>query len=210
MRRSFSWGLALVILVGLVAGAGMLAPRAWAWLNPQGVSGYPELEDRTSPEALATRTAAQEAWLHSAGWVDQEAGVAHIPVEQAMAMLAEEGVAVRVEEQAGEQAGGGESAAIPEIDPATVSFQSDVLPIFMEHCSKCHGEDEPEEGLVLLSHRDVMLGSLYGSVVSPGDPDNSYLVEMIVSGKMPKRGDPLSPEEIGTIIAWVKAGAPDN
>jgi hypothetical protein len=49
-----------------------------------------------------------------------------------------------------------------------------------------------------------------GPVIEPGDPDNSYLVELIVKGEMPKRGDPLSPDQIEIITAWIEAGAPEN
>ena len=33
---------------------------------------------------------------------------------------------------------------------------------------------------------------------------------VISTGKMPKRGDPLTQEEIDVIVAWIKAGALDN
>ncbi len=96
------------------------------------------------------------------------------------------------------------------VTPETVSFASDVLPLFVEYCAECHGDDNPEEGLVLTSHKDVMLGSFYGSVIKPNDPAGSYLLELVETGQMPKRGDDLSPSEIDTIIAWINAGAPDN
>ena len=96
------------------------------------------------------------------------------------------------------------------VDLTNVSFQKNVLPIFQQHCLKCHGNDNPEEGLELTKYRTVMTGSENGSVVEPGDPDNSYLVKMIVSKKMPKKGPPLSSTDIETIIAWIKAGAKDN
>ena len=39
----------------------------------------------------------QEKQLHSYGWVDQKAGVAHIPIDRAMELLAERGLPVRSE-----------------------------------------------------------------------------------------------------------------
>jgi len=91
-----------------------------------------------------------------------------------------------------------------------VNFNDDVLPIFLEHCAECHGDDDPDEGLVLTSYDDVMAGSIYGSVIIPNDVEGSYLVEQVVSGQMPKRADDLSPDAINTIIAWVEAGAPEG
>jgi hypothetical protein len=33
---------------------------------------------------------------------------------------------------------------------------------------------------------------------------------MITDGDMPEEGDPVPPEEIALIAAWIDAGAPDN
>lgn len=93
---------------------------------------------------------------------------------------------------------------------AETSFQTDVLPIFERRCAKCHGGEKVEEGLILLTYEDVMAGSFNGSVIEPGDVEGSYLIELIVSGDMPKRGARLLPAEIRTISAWVEAGAPNN
>ncbi len=73
------------------------------------------------------------------------------------------------------------------------------------------GRINPEEGLELTtSRKKVMAGSLNGGVVSPGDPDKSYLVEMITKDKMPKKGPPLTQIEKDIIIAWIEQGALDN
>jgi mono/diheme cytochrome c family protein len=97
-----------------------------------------------------------------------------------------------------------------------VSFQEHVLPIFERSCVQCHGGERPEgglrteEGLSLKTHEDIMAGSWNGSVIEPGDVENSYLIEQIITGRMPKEGPDLSPAEIEIITAWVEAGAPDN
>jgi mono/diheme cytochrome c family protein len=85
-----------------------------------------------------------------------------------------------------------------------------VLPIFERRCVKCHGGEKTEEGLVLKSHADVLTGSWNGPVVEPGSADDSYLVEMISSGDMPKNGPRLLPSQVEIITAWIEAGAPDN
>jgi mono/diheme cytochrome c family protein len=110
---------------------------------------------------------------------------------------------------------GSESAATDtstdtEVDLTNVNYQDHVLPIFEEHCAECHGAEDPEEGLELTRYRTAIVGSMNGPVIEPGDPDNSYLVELIVKGEMPKRGDPLSPDQIDIITAWIEAGAPEN
>lgn len=101
-------------------------------------------------------------------------------------------------------------------DTGEVSFQNDVLPIFERRCIKCHGginddgEERVEEGLKLLTYEDVLKGSYNGPVIEPGDVENSFLIEQIVKGEMPKKEPRLLPAQIRTITAWVEQGAPNN
>lgn len=96
------------------------------------------------------------------------------------------------------------------------SFADDIMPIFVESCVSCHGElDEngfpyTEAGLSLMTYEDLMKGSEFGSVVEPGNPDDSYLLEMVANGDMPDEGDPLSVEQIELIRSWIEAGAENN
>jgi hypothetical protein len=91
-----------------------------------------------------------------------------------------------------------------------VSFADDVLPILQNRCVSCHGGERTEEGLVLNTYQGVLAGSWNGSMIEPGSADESYLVEQIVSGEMPKRGPRLLPSEIRIISEWIDLGAPDN
>jgi hypothetical protein len=91
-----------------------------------------------------------------------------------------------------------------------VSFTNDVLPIFQNSCTRCHGSSKAEEGLRLNTYANVMLGSEEGLVIVAGDPDGSLLVQVVSDGSMPKRGEKLTPEEIEIIKAWILAGALDN
>lgn len=98
----------------------------------------------------------------------------------------------------------------------TVSFARNVFPILERSCLECHGkageDGEPvvEEGLNMLTYEGLMAGSLYGKVIEPGNPDESYLIELIAAGDMPKEGDALKPEEIELIRRWILAGAQKN
>lgn len=98
-----------------------------------------------------------------------------------------------------------------------VSFSEQVQPIFQTRCSECHGgvdeatgEQTLELGLNLTTYEGVMAGSDYGTVIEPGDPDASLLVEMIMAGDMPEEGDPVPPEEIEIIRTWIAEGAQNN
>lgn len=92
----------------------------------------------------------------------------------------------------------------------SVSFSTDVLPILTSRCQRCHGGDRIEDGLDLMSYAGVMAGSENGPVVVPGSSATSSLVEVIVSGEMPRRAPRLPEPEIQTIANWVDEGALDN
>ena len=93
---------------------------------------------------------------------------------------------------------------------AEVSFATEVMPILEKYCWECHSADNAELGLTLDTYEGVMAGSDYGTVVEAGDPDGSLLVDMIASGDMPEEGDPVTPEELDLIRAWIAEGAENN
>ncbi len=103
-----------------------------------------------------------------------------------------------------------EVTAESEPTEVIVSFSQDVLPILQKSCTRCHGSSRKEEGLDLRSYAAVMAGSRNGPVVVPGDANNSPLVELVVTGKMPKRGTKLTPEQVQILIDWVNQGAMNN
>lgn len=107
------------------------------------------------------------------------------------------------------------SARTYAVAPEAVSFAGDVLPIFKASCVSCHGgmydgQQRVEASLDLRTWESVIAGSEYGTVVEPGDPEGSLLLEMIVMGDMPEEGDPLTPEQIDLIRTWIAEGAENN
>ena len=235
--------IAGVLLVGIaVIALGIVPGLPNPFGNGQAVSASLGVDDETSPEHLLEQREKAETQLNSYGWVDEPSGVVRIPINQAMALVAEQGLPTgseAVEEVAPEEAPTttpapeveGETPAEeapatptpenveapaeeptpePTVNLAEVSFQAHVLPIFEGHCLKCHGADDPEEGLILESYEDIMAGSWNGPVIEPEDVENSYLIEQVVTGRMPKEGPRLTPAEIDILTAWVEAGAPNN
>ncbi len=96
-----------------------------------------------------------------------------------------------------------------------VSYATDIDPIFQASCVRCHGGEDDgqprlEASLNLTTYEGVMAGSEFGSVVEPGDPDASILLEMVAVGDMPEEGDPLTPEQIEAIRTWIAEGAQNN
>lgn len=99
----------------------------------------------------------------------------------------------------------------------TVNYSADVQPIINAHCISCHASPaNPDFGnLDLTSYDGVMdqTGPNHAPVITPGDPDNSYLVERIegtIPPQMPLVGAPLSSDQINTIRQWIDEGALDN
>lgn len=106
------------------------------------------------------------------------------------------------------------SAPVPtNTEPAAVtgiSFTNDVMPIFESRCVNCHGDEQVKEGLDLKTYEGLMAGSSNGPVLEPGNANNSFLLEQIIKGEMPKRGPKLTPKEIQIITDWINSGAIKN
>lgn len=97
-----------------------------------------------------------------------------------------------------------------ESAPTEVSFTNDVMPIFEASCIKCHGVESVKEGLDLRTYEGLMAGSFNGAVLTPGNADDSFLVQQLIEGEMPKRSSKLSDQKIKLIADWVNAGAVNN
>lgn len=106
---------------------------------------------------------------------------------------------------------------IQKLPPAAtheVSFVRDIQPIFAASCYDCHGPDTQEAGLRLDVRRKALGGADSGSVIVPGKSAESRLVHLLVgldeeTGPMPPEdmGEPLTPEQIGLVRAWIDGGA---
>jgi hypothetical protein len=100
--------------------------------------------------------------------------------------------------------------AEPGVSHGEVSFSAEVMPILEKYCWECHSEENAELGLKLDTYEGVMAGSDYGTVVEPGDPDGSLLIDMVASGDMPEDGDPMPADELEIMRVWVAEGANNN
>jgi hypothetical protein len=74
----------------LILGALLVAVAFAVIASPR----HPE-EAELANDVLLARQAQEQARLNSYGWVDEDAGVAHIPIERAMEMILEEGLPAR-------------------------------------------------------------------------------------------------------------------
>jgi hypothetical protein len=95
-------------------------------------------------------------------------------------------------------------------DPDNPSFVSDVLPIFISHCSGCHNQSQANDGYIFTSYETIT-----GKKFEPGNLDNTKLYRKITEDdpedRMPKAPNPaLSAEQITLIRNWILNGAPNN
>jgi hypothetical protein len=93
-----------------------------------------------------------------------------------------------------------------------VDFERDIAPIFEERCWYCHGEDEQESDLRLDLRAKMLRGGNSGlSAVVPGQPEKSYLIEVVKhldkDRAMPPDEDMIPQEEIDLLTRWIKEGA---
>jgi len=108
-----------------------------------------------------------------------------------------------------------DKSKLPPAATRPVDFAKDVQPIFAESCYGCHGPKRQEAGLRFDIKEDALKGSENGPVIVPGKSAESLLVHAVSrlgDLKMPKKGEPLSAEQVGILRAWIDAGAqwPEN
>ncbi|MCP4511078.1 MAG: DUF1553 domain-containing protein [Fuerstiella sp.] len=92
-------------------------------------------------------------------------------------------------------------------------FESQIRPLLIERCYKCHSGEKTNGGLTLDNRSGWQKGGESGPAVVPGKPGESLLIRAVnyESLEMPPRdaGGKLSNAEIDALTKWVQIGAPD-
>ncbi len=101
-----------------------------------------------------------------------------------------------------------------------ISFQSDIDPILHDKCQRCHvppnGVGYVRTGLNMQSYDTLMKGTIFGTVIIPGDSKRSAINKLIEgrAGEMMRmpHGDvkKLTTEEVEYFNLWVNQGALNN
>jgi WD40 repeat protein len=96
--------------------------------------------------------------------------------------------------------------------PGSVSFKAQVAPILVKKCLGCHHDRKPAGGLSLSTFAALKRGGKTAgdTILEPGDPESSYLIEAVRPGaspRMPYKLPPLSDGEIAILSRWVAEGA---
>lgn len=101
-----------------------------------------------------------------------------------------------------------ENAAKPPVD-----FARDVVPVLERHCIRCHQPAVKKADISLATMADLAANDY----VIPGEPDASYLLEVVTARpgekpQMPKEGPALSADEVTVLRNWIVTGArwPDS
>ena len=101
---------------------------------------------------------------------------------------------------------------LPPASAAPVVFARDIKPIFEARCLHCHGRGRDKGGFRLDTRELLLQGGDSGAVIKPGHGQEGLLIAL-VSGLdpddiMPKKGNPLTPEQVGLLRAWIDQGLP--
>jgi hypothetical protein len=88
-------------------------------------------------------------------------------------------------------------------------FEKSFARIVVKNCVRCHNPSDLKGGLDLTRKEGLLNGGKSGPVIVAGNPDDSNLIDRVSQGTMPppKKGRPLSPDEVASLSTWVKAGA---
>ncbi len=89
-----------------------------------------------------------------------------------------------------------------------IDFQQQIVPIFEQHCIRCHLPGI-EKGDLSLATFDDLKANEY---VVAGDPDGSYLLELVTPldgdpPAMPQQAEPLSKDQVSLLRQWIAEGA---
>ena len=94
-------------------------------------------------------------------------------------------------------------------DKPKINFTDHVLPVFRQHCLKCHNANEAKGGLAIDSYAALMEGGGSGEIVYDGDADGSRLYQLMThedTPEMPPNQDPLPKEQLDIIKQWINGG----
>ncbi len=106
-----------------------------------------------------------------------------------------------------------DESQLPAPAKVGVDFTRDIEPIFHEVCWRCHGPERPKSHFRLDNRKSALKGGDQGIDIIPGTSVKSplihYVARLVPEMEMPPegKGEPLTPEQIGLLRAWIDQGA---
>lgn len=100
---------------------------------------------------------------------------------------------------------------VPPPADKEIDFVLDIKPLLEMHCVACHQESKVKSGLRMDTREEAMKGGTEGVWFNKEDSAHSMLIEMVMGtypdfDRMPPKSDPLTPEQIGLLRAWIEQG----
>lgn len=93
----------------------------------------------------------------------------------------------------------------------SISFKDDIAPWMVNVCMGCHNERRSSGGFQLTTFETLLQGGDTGSTVVPGEPDNSYIVDLVLRQdpiKMPAGNQTrIKRSQAQALETWIKEGA---
>jgi mono/diheme cytochrome c family protein len=94
-----------------------------------------------------------------------------------------------------------------------VDFKTEIRPLLESKCFECHGPQKQKNGLRLdLRGAAFKGGEDLGPAIVPHDADASPLIRKATDAdpqkRMPLKGEPLTPDQLALLRAWINQGAP--
>src|SRR6476469_6771862 len=104
----------------------------------------------------------------------------------------------------------GAAGVVPPAVSRQVDFDQDVRPILTNACGKCHGNGKAKGEFRIDTRETFLKGGESGPAAVVGDSAKSLAIQL-ASGLdpdkiMPAKGNPLTPEQIGVLRAWIDQG----
>lgn len=105
-----------------------------------------------------------------------------------------------------------DTSSLPPAAARAVDFTLDVRPILEHSCVSCHGPEKQKGGFRVDSLPALVRGGeTHAPAIVPGKSVSSALIHLVAGlipdTRMPAKGDPLTPAEIGILRAWIDQGA---
>jgi len=106
-----------------------------------------------------------------------------------------------------------DAALLPPPAGREVDFARDIRPLLDTACLRCHGPEKPKSRFRLDDRAEALKGGSGGIAIIPGNSAESplihYVARLVPEMEMPPdgKGEPLTPEQVGLLRAWIDQGA---
>ncbi len=92
----------------------------------------------------------------------------------------------------------------------SVSFKEDIAPWMVNICVGCHSGNNPRGDFKFTTFEELLQGGPTGDTIVPGDPDKSYIVDLVLRQeplKMPQGQAQLKRSQAVALEQWIREGA---